>query len=153
MNENRLLKDWLQKIMLLEQNKEIVLKMYEAFDKQDIEEGRKFISPNIVGQGMDTTLRKGINEFIEYAMSSFAAFPDGCHIMEEVIAEDNKVVTRGIFKGTHQGELMGIAATGKQVKFSFIHIDTIIDGKVIEHWGQADVFGIMHQLKLNKAVE
>ncbi|MDY6900399.1 MAG: ester cyclase [Cyanobacteriota bacterium] len=139
--------------MSLEQNKAIVLKMYEAFDKQDIEQGRKLMSPNIIGRGMDTTLRKGVDEFMQYAMSSFAAFPDGYHVIEEVIAEDNKVVTRGTFKGTHQGELMGIPATGKQVKFSFIHIDTLSDGKVIEHWGQADVFGMMHQLKLNKAIE
>jgi predicted ester cyclase len=64
----------------------------------------------------------------------------------QIIAEDNKVVTRGTFSGTHQGELMGIPPTGKQVKFSFVHIDTISDGKVTEHWSQADVFGMMQQL-------
>ncbi|BAY87460.1 hypothetical protein NIES267_69820 [Calothrix parasitica NIES-267] len=132
--------------MLLEYNKAIVLKMYEAFDKQDIEQGKKFISADIVGHGMDTIPRKGVDEFIQYAMSSFAAFPNGYHVIEEVIAEANKVVTRGTFNGTHQGELMGIPPTGKQVKFSFVHIDTILDGKIAEHWGQADVFEMMQQL-------
>lgn len=138
--------------MSLEQNKAIVLKMYEAFDKQDIEQGRKFISADIVGCGMDTTPRKGIDKFIQYAMSSFIAFPDGYHVVEEIIAESNKVVTRGTFSGTHQGELMGIPPTGKQVKFSFVHIDTLLDGKVTEHWGQADVFGMMQQLGFGKAI-
>ncbi|MBV6622908.1 MAG: ester cyclase [Rivularia sp. (in: Bacteria)] len=134
--------------MLIEQNKAIVLQMYEAFDKQDIEQGKKFMSADIVGHGLDTTPRKGIDEFIQYAMSLFNAFPDGYHVFEEVIAENNKVVTCGFFNGTHQGELMGIPPTGKQVKFSVVHIDTIVDGKVTEHWGQADIFGIMQQLSV-----
>ncbi|MGB3756092.1 MAG: ester cyclase [Rivularia sp. (in: cyanobacteria)] len=138
--------------MSLEQNKALVLKMYKAFDKQDIEQGRKFMSPNIIGHGMDTIPRKGIDDFMQYAMSSFIAFPDGYHVIEEVIAEANKVVTRGTFSGTHQGELMGIPPTGKQVKFSFVHIDTLSDGKVTEHWGQADIFGMMQQLGIAKSV-
>lgn len=139
--------------MSLENNKAIVLKMYEAFDKQDIEQGRKLMSVDIIGHGLDTTPRKGIDDFIQYAMLLFDAFPDGYHVFEEVIAEDNKVVTRGTFNGTHKGELMGIPSTGKQVKFSVVHIDTIVDGKVIEHWGQADVFGMMRQLEVGKAIK
>lgn len=134
--------------MSLEQNKEIVLKMYRAFDGQDIEQGREFMSADIVGQGLDGVSRKGIDSFMEYGMSIFAAFPDGCHVLEEVIAEGDKVVTRGIFKGTHKGELMGIPPTGKQIEFSVVHIDRIINGKVLEHWGQADVFGMMQQLDI-----
>jgi predicted ester cyclase len=74
------------------------------------------------------------------------AFPDGRHTFEDVIAEGDKVVTRGMFSGTHQGEIMGILPTGKQVAFSVIHIDRVIDGKVVEHWGQGDTMGLMQQL-------
>ncbi len=132
--------------MSLEQNKEIVVKMYQAFDRQDVEQGREFLSANVVGQGLDAVARKGVDGFMKYAMSIFRAFPDGYHVLEEVIAEGDKVVTRGIFRGTHQGELMGISPTNKQIEFSVVHIDRIINGKVVEHWGQADVFGMMQQL-------
>ncbi|AFY58395.1 putative ester cyclase [Rivularia sp. PCC 7116] len=138
--------------MLLEQNKAIVLKMYAAFDKQDVEQGIKFMSADIVGHGLDTIPCKGIDDFMQYAMSLFTAFPDGYHLFEDVIAEGNKVLTRGTFSGTHQGELMGISPTGKQVKFSVIHIDTIVDNRVIEHWGQADVFGMIQQLGFAKSL-
>ena len=84
---------------------------------------------------------------MQYAMSIFTAFPDGYHLLDEVIAEGDKVMTRGIFCGTHQGELMGIPPTGKQVEFSVVHIDRVLDGKVVDHWGQADVFGMMQQLQ------
>ncbi|NJK50234.1 ester cyclase [Candidatus Gracilibacteria bacterium] len=132
--------------MLLEQNKAIVIKFYQAFDKKDVEQGKELISSHIVGRGMGTDTLKGYDAFMQYGMMMFAAFPDGCHILEEVIAEDDKVVTRGIFIGTHQGELMGIPATGRQVNFSVVHIDRVVDGKIVEHWGQGDLFAMMQQL-------
>ena len=125
----------------------IVLEMYRAFDRQDIKEGRKYLANNIVGHGMDGVTRQGVDAFLEYAMSMFSVFPDGYHQIDEAIAEGEKVVTRGVFNGTHQGELMGIPATGKQIKFSFVHIDRIVDGKVVHHWGQADIFAMIQQLQ------
>ena len=55
-------------------------------------------------------------------------------------------MTRGIFQGTHQGELMGIAPTRKRVTFSVIHIDRLENGKIVEHLGQGDVRSLMQQL-------
>ncbi len=133
-------------IMSLEQNKAIVLKFYEAFDRKDVERGRELMSADIVGRGMGTDILYGYDAFMHYGMMMFSAFPDGRHLLEEVIAEDDKVVTRGIFTGTHQGELMGIPPTGKQVKFSVVHIDRVVDGKIVEHWGQGDTFAMMQQL-------
>ena len=90
---------------------------------------------------------------MQYGAMMFAAFPDGHHVLEEAIgrkvvtiAEGDKVVTRGIFEGTHQGDLMGISPTGKQVTFPVVHIDRLENGKIIEHWGQGDVRALMQQL-------
>lgn len=133
--------------MSLEQNKEIVIKMYQAFDRQNIEQGREFMAVNIQGQGLDGVLCQGIDAFMQYATSIFSAFPDGYHLFEEIIAEDDKVVTRGIFSGTHKGELVGIPPTGKYVKLSVVHIDRVLENKVIQHWGQANIFSLMQQLQ------
>lgn len=132
--------------MSLEQNKAIVLKFYEAFDQQDIEQGLKLMSADIVARGLDRNPIKGYDAVMQYGAMMFAAFPDGRHILEEVIAEGDKVVTRGIFRGTHQGELMGISPTGKQVTFPVVHIDRVENGKIVEHWGQGDVQELMQQL-------
>ena len=132
--------------MSVEQNKAIVLKFYAAFDQKDVEQGRLLMSSNIVGRGMGTDTLNGYDAFIQYGIMIFAAFPDGRHTLEEVIAENDKVVTRGTFSGIHQGELMGIPATGKQVKFSVVHIDRVVNGKIVEHWGQGDTFAMMQQL-------
>ena len=146
---NKVTKDTLtlqRDAMLLEQNKALVLNFYEAFDHKDVERGRELMSANIVGRGMGTDTLNSYDAFLQYGMMMFSAFPDGRHILEEVIAEGDKVVTRGTFSGTHQGELMGIPPTGKPVKFSVVHIDRIVDGKIVEHWGQGDTFAMMQQL-------
>jgi predicted ester cyclase len=53
---------------------------------------------------------------------------------------------RVIISGTHRGELMGVAATGKAVEFESIDIIRVEDGKVAEHWGVTDVMSLMQQL-------
>ena len=132
--------------MSIEQNKAIVLKFYEAFDRRDVEQGQKLMSANIVSNGLDGIPLKGRDAVMQYGSQMFAAFPNGRHIIEEVIAEEDKVVTRGIFKGTHRGELMGIPPTGKQVTFSVVHIDRLVDGKIVEHWGLGDTMTMMQQM-------
>ncbi|MGV2828370.1 ester cyclase [Myxosarcina sp. GI1(2024)] len=132
--------------MSLEQNKALVLKFYEAFDQKDVELGRKLMSADIKGRDMGTDTLNGYDAFMQYGMMMFTAFPDGRHSLEEIIAEVDKVVTRGTFSGTHRGELMGIPPTGKQVSFSVFHIDRVFDGKIVEHWGQGDIFAMMQQL-------
>ena len=66
--------------------------------------------------------------------------------VEDMIAEGDKVVDRVIVRGTHEGELMGIPATGKQVEVVEMHISRIADGKIVERWGQWDAMGMMQQI-------
>ena len=75
-----------------------------------------------------------------------AAFPNYELIAEDMIAEGDKVVVRSTFRGTHKGDLMGIAPTGKQVTMPLILIYRIADDKIVEHWMQTDALGMMQQL-------
>jgi predicted ester cyclase len=63
-----------------------------------------------------------------------------------MIAEGDKVVTRFTMRGTHQGEFMGIAPTGRRVEMTGIDIIRFSDGKMVEHWGNTDDLGMMQQL-------
>ena len=74
------------------------------------------------------------------------AFPDLHVHVEDLIAEGDKVVGRLVSHGTHKGELMGIAATGKEISISEMHIVRISGGKMVEHWGIADNMTMMQQL-------
>ena len=75
-----------------------------------------------------------------------AAFPDLQFTIEDLIADGDKVATRWTARGTHEGELMGIAPTGKPFRVSGITIDRINDGKVVEEWEQFEALSLLQQL-------
>jgi hypothetical protein len=74
------------------------------------------------------------------------AFPDLHVTVEDLIADGDKVVARNTVTGTHQGEYMGLPATGKAVTYDEIFIFRFVDGRVAETWGVVDVFSQMRQL-------
>jgi steroid delta-isomerase-like uncharacterized protein len=76
-----------------------------------------------------------------------AAFPDLRMVAEDVLASGATVVARVRATGTHQGELMGMPATGKRVDVQLIDIIRFgEDGLAHEHWGVLDALGMMQQL-------
>jgi steroid delta-isomerase-like uncharacterized protein len=66
--------------------------------------------------------------------------------VEDQVAEGDKVVTRWIAQGTHDGELMGIAPTGQTAAVTGITIQRLQDGRVVEGWTNWDVMGMLLQL-------
>jgi predicted ester cyclase len=81
----------------------------------------------------------------------FLAFPDIYYEIGDVIAEDNKVVIRASFHGTHKGTILGIEPTGKHVNYiSEIFFFRIENGKIIERWMQLDLYNILKKLKDEK---
>jgi predicted ester cyclase len=82
-----------------------------------------------------------------------AAFPDMRTVLEDEIAEGDKVVTRGYFTGTHKGEFMGIPPTGKTIKVGYIDIWRVANGRGKDNWVQMDMLGLMQQLGVIPAPE
>jgi predicted ester cyclase len=72
--------------------------------------------------------------------------PDVHVTIEDLIAEGDKVVSRNSVTGTHQGEYMGLAPTGKSVRYNEIFIIRFVNGRIAETWGVVDVFSQMKQL-------
>jgi steroid delta-isomerase-like uncharacterized protein len=74
------------------------------------------------------------------------SFPDLHFTIEDMVAEGDKVVYRYTVRGTHQKDFMGIAATGKQIRFTGIHIYRVGNGQLQEEWENWDTLGVMRQL-------
>ncbi len=88
--------------------------------------------------------REGVKFFVN-AMRE--AFPDvRLKSIEPMMTDGDLEAARTIVAGTHEGELMGVAATGKSVEFESIDIIRVEDGKVAEHWGVTDTMSLMQQL-------
>lgn len=65
----------------------------------------------------------------------------------DMVAEDDKVVTRKVISGKHTGELFGIAPTAKKVEIKVIDIFTVYDGKLKEHWGENNFGAVIQSLQ------
>jgi steroid delta-isomerase-like uncharacterized protein len=87
--------------------------------------------------------REGVKQF--FAMFK-GAFPDATFTAEQVLAEGDLVAARVTVRGTHLGEFMGVAATGKPIEVQAIDIVTFADGKGTAHWGVFDAMAMMEQL-------
>ena len=82
----------------------------------------------------------------EAAKEFWAAFPDLTQTIHDACADEEKAAVRFTATGTHQGELMGIAPTGKQVAISGMAMLQIVEGKVKELHEVFDLMGMMQQI-------
>ena len=129
-----------------EENKAIARQGYEAINQNNLDALDEVFASDIIdhnpspGQGPG---REGVKQFFS---SLHTAFPDFHTNVEDMIAEGDKVVARVTASGTHHGEYLGIAPTGNRVEVSGIDILRIVDGKVVEHWGNYDDLGTLQQL-------
>jgi predicted ester cyclase len=131
-----------QEKMKLEHNKAIVRGyMNEVLNNGNLAAFDSYISPDVVFNNS-----KGLKQQVAGIQSIRSAFPDLHLVIEDQIAEGDKVVTRVTFHGTHQGEFRGAAPTGKQVRYSGIAIDRIVEGKVVEMWHVADTLSLLQQI-------
>jgi steroid delta-isomerase-like uncharacterized protein len=89
---------------------------------------------------------RGVESAKQFASMYLRAFPDLRFTIEEQVAEGDKVVTRWTSSATHQGELMGIPATGNRTGVSGFTISRISEGKLVEDWNNWDTLGLMRQL-------
>jgi steroid delta-isomerase-like uncharacterized protein len=89
---------------------------------------------------------RGPAGFKEFVSTYRAAYSDAKLTVDDQIAEGDKVTTRWTGRGTHDGDLMGIAPTGKQVTVTGITISRLANGKVVEEWTQWDTLGMLQQL-------
>ncbi|CAN7673984.1 ester cyclase [Bosea sp. LjRoot90] len=75
-----------------------------------------------------------------------SAFPDWRAVIHAQIAEGDLVTTHKTYLGTHRGEFLGIAPTGRETRFEVIDIMRVRDGQITDHWGVGDAAGLLRQL-------
>jgi steroid delta-isomerase-like uncharacterized protein len=107
----------------------------------------ELIAPGYVGhdptQPAPIQGREGYKQFVDMYQS---AYHDATVTIDDQIAEGDQVVTRWTGRGTHTGELMGIAPTGKEVTVSGITVSRLENGKIAEEWELFDALGMLVQL-------
>jgi predicted ester cyclase len=133
--------------MSSEQNKAIVRRLIEEPWKGDLSVVDELLDRSYVGYdpSVPEPLR-GPDGFKENISTYRAAYSDARITVVDQIAEGDMVATRWTGRGTHDGDLMDIAPTGKQVEVSGLTLSRLENGRVIEEYTNWDTFGMMQQL-------
>ena len=127
-------------------NKALVRRFYaEVVSAGDLSRVEEFIAPEYLDHNAEDAGR-GPGALRGHIEALRRTFPDFSLQIDEVIAEGDKVVTRVSGCGTHRGEWMKIRPSGAVVRVKGINIDRIVDGRIVEHWGEADTFNMLCQM-------
>jgi 3-hydroxyisobutyrate dehydrogenase len=134
-----------------ERNKAIVIRAEEAWNEGELDEAFSYFADDYrENTHFPMPGLQPDKEGLTTLLSAFRnAFPDGHVTIDVMVAEDDLVCYHSTARGTHTGEFMGIAATGRPVEVGAIHIHRLAGGKIVEHWGRNDQLGLMRQLGIN----
>ena len=130
--------------MSLEENKALIRRFLRAQANGNLAALEEMMAPDFVDRSVLPGQGHTREDYIQGVAEDRAAFSEGRLIIEDQVAEGDKVTTRITILGTHdRGEFAGIAPTGIQLETTGITIDRIVDGKIVEEWSES---GGMHEM-------
>jgi hypothetical protein len=133
--------------MSIEENKDIVRRYQEIYNSNALDRLVEVVSEDL----LTPKIMPGIPHGMEGAKAAhqimLAGFSDYQTVIDDLIAEGDKVAARITMSGTHTGSFMGILPTGKFVSFTGMYIARIANGKIAEHWGEEDGVSLLQQLE------
>lgn len=117
----------------------------EVLNKGDFHVLDQVIHPNYVYRSPDQVLR-GPQALRELLTAYRSALPDLHTHIDDLVSAGNKIVIAFTLSGTHEGDLMGIASTGRQVKVKGMTLSHFEEGKIVEEWELLDQLTLFQQL-------
>jgi steroid delta-isomerase-like uncharacterized protein len=134
-------------------NKQLVVEFIDAlFTRGDLEAVDRYLAPGFVNHDPFPGFASDREGLRQTAQLFRQAFPDWRAGQQAHIAEGGLVAERFTARGTHQGEILGVAPTGRQVTLSGINIFRVQDGSIVERWGRTDDLGFLQQLGIVPAM-
>jgi len=134
----------------LEENKALIRRWFEeVWNKGRADAIAEMMAENAVAHGLSEDAAKplrGPSGFRPFHAQFREAFPNIEVVIEDTIAEGDKVVARCSVRGKHAGDSLGFKATGVQAEFDGITIVRIKDGKFVEAWNNFDFMKMYKQL-------
>jgi steroid delta-isomerase-like uncharacterized protein len=127
-----------------EASRALVHRYYDACNRRDLEAVFDCLHPDCVHH---SRLSEYPKDGVAFAFeTTFAAFPDMHWTIEELIAEEDRVAALVLIEGTHRGEYLGAAGTGRRVRVYSVDVARVRDGRFIEHRGVLDELHLLAQV-------
>ncbi len=130
----------------LEANKALVRRVYVAFSGGDPDDLDAVVAEDFAHHPLSPGEQPGRDGFKGVVGVFRTIFPDFDVTLEDVVAEGDRVAIRGVARGTHEGDLLGIPATGVPVTFGVADVYRLADGEIKEGWHQEDFLSIFQQI-------
>ncbi len=134
----------------LEENKALVRRWFEeVWNKGRADAIPELFAEDGIARGLSDDVNaplKGPSGFLPFHAQFREAFPNIEVVVEDQIAEGDRVATRCSVRGKHQGDSLGFAATQSPVEFTGVTITRIKDGKIVEAWNNFDFMKMYKQL-------
>ena len=129
----------------LEENKRIVREFIEtAFNKHQADRAADYMTADIKWHGGTLGTVEGRENFAGLIGAIVAALPDLSNVEQDVIAERDIVSVRAVVEGTHKGDLLGIPASGRHVRWDAVDVYRLADGKIAEEWAADDLLAFVY---------
>ena len=133
--------------MTTDRNKKLIETFYNSmWNRWDTALAREILTEDIDFRGSIGLSRTGHDGFIEYMNIIRAAFPDFHNEIEGMVSEGGSAAARLTYTGTHEGELLGIAATHAKVSYAGAAFFTFRDGRIAKVWVLGDALSLMRQI-------
>jgi predicted ester cyclase len=130
-----------------EENKDLIRRVWdEIFNKGNLDAIDENFAPDAVFPAAPPGVSPNPEGFKQTVSLYRAAFPDLRVVFVDQVANGDKVASRVAMSGTHQGELAGLAATGKEIAIDGINIIEVSGGKIVAVWGVSDQLRMMRQI-------
>jgi steroid delta-isomerase-like uncharacterized protein len=132
----------------MSESKDLARRFYEeVFNAGDLDAIDQLLTPDFVDheEGPPGT-PDGIEGVKAFVTMYREAFPDIHVTIDDMVEEGDRIAVRATFTGTHDGEFMGVPASGRSIKIEAIDMVRVVDGKAAEHWGVTDAMGLMQQI-------
>ena len=124
----------------------LVRSSLDAFNRGDLDACAALLSPGFMMTMAGVPSRQGPDVWRQGAEIIKRGFPDLHAHIEDIVAADDRVALRLTFRGTHQGEFLGIPATGRNVEYVSHEFYRIVDGVFAEEWICSDMASLHGQL-------
>jgi steroid delta-isomerase-like uncharacterized protein len=137
--------------MTTDESKALVRRFYEEIDRGNLDAMDQLVAEDYIDHNPAPFVAATGLEGLKQSFKIFEKATPGYHIIEDQIAEGDKVVTRLTSIGKHDGDLPGAPRTGNDMKMTSITIHRIANGKLAEKWSEKDMIALLTQLGVMKS--
>jgi steroid delta-isomerase-like uncharacterized protein len=129
-------------------NRALIARFYDdMWNRFDQSLFRQLLTDDFRFRGSLGQSTSGLVEFGGYMDFIRRAFPDFSNTIEDVVCEGDRAFARLTYRGTHRGEVFGIAPTGRTVAYAGAALFRFRDGRIAEAWVLGDIHGLLTQLR------